>query len=330
VLEHRPDWSVCNLDKLSYAGNPENLAEFEGHPRYSFCHGDACDPECVRQLLAAGVDVVVNFAAETHVDRSIAGPAEVWRNNVLLAETLLSAAREHGTGKFVQISTDEVYGSLGPTGRFTEASPLHPNNPYSASKAAADLLALAFHHTYGLPVVIVRCSNNYGPYQFPEKVIPLFITNAMEDKPLPLYGDGLHVRDWIYVEDFCRAVGTAIEKGKEGEVYNVGGEGEIANLDITRLILDTLHKPHSLITHIKDRPGHDRRYAMDFAKARKEFGWRPQLSLREGMERTVQWYLTHTAWWQRIKSGEYREYYRKHYVERHGLKPDAEAGGKTA
>ena len=322
VLQHREDWSVVNLDKLSYAGNPENLAEFEGHPRYRFHKGDAADAACVDQLMSQGVDVVVNFASETHVDRSIAGPTEVWRNNVLLAETLLSAAHRRGAARFVQIGTDEVYGSLGPDGRFTETSPLHPNNPYSASKAAGDLLALACHHTYGLPVIIVRSGNNYGPYQFPEKLIPLFITHAIQEKPLPLYGDGLYVRDWVYVEDFCRAVEAVIEKGVAGQVYNVGGESERTNLDIARIILDIVGRTHYLIAHIKDRPGHDRRYANDFTKISTELGWKPRVALAEGLKRTVEWYQANREWWERIQSGEYREYYRKHYVERHGLKPE--------
>lgn len=322
VLQNREDWTICNLDKLSYAGNLENLAEFESHPRYHFHKGDAADAACLDRLMPQGVDVVVNFAAETHVDRSISGPTEVWRNNVLLAEALLSAAHRHGVARFVQISTDEVYGSLGATGKFTENSPLHPNNPYSASKAAADLLGLAFHHTYGLSVVIVRCSNNYGPRQFPEKLIPLFITNAIQEKPLPLYGDGLYVRDWICVEDFCRAIETVIENGVAGQVYNVGGEGERTNLDIARIILDIVGQTYYLITHVKDRPGHDRRYAIDFTKINTELGWAPRVSLAEGLKRTVEWYETHREWWQRIISGEYKEYYRKHYVERHGLKPE--------
>jgi len=320
VLEHKETWSICNLDKLTYAGNPENLAEFEGHSRYTFHKGDACDAALVRRLMAEHADVVVNFAAESHVDRSISGPDDVVRNNVMLTETLLSAACESTPRLFVQIGTDEVYGSLGPTGRFTEDSPLRPNNPYSASKAAADMLCMAFQHTYGLPVVVLRCSNNYGPYQFPEKLIPLFITNAMDDKPLPLYGDGLHVRDWIYVEDFCRAIVAAIEAPlRGGEVYNVGGRGETTNIEIARMILNALDKPHSLISHVKDRPGHDRRYAMDFSKIRDRLGWQPRVSLQEGIVRTVGWYKEHRDWWQRIRTGRYQEYYRRHYVERHGL-----------
>ena len=318
VLTNRTDWTIFNLDKLSYAGNSENLAEFLGHSRYSFLKGDACDAELARRVLAEGFNVIVNFAAETHVDRSIAEPHSVVKNNIILTEVLLSAARESGIGKFVHIGTDEVYGSL-TTGRFTESSPLRPSNPYSASKAAADLLCMAYRQTYNLPVVVARCSNNYGPYQFPEKLIPLFVTNALEDKPLPLYGDGLNVRDWIFVEDFCRAIDAVIADGKVGEVYNVGGASEISNLEIARTILDCLDKPHSLITFVKDRPGHDRRYAMDFTKIRGELGWEPRVNLNEGLPRTVNWYRENREWWRRVKTGEYLEFYRKHYFGTHGL-----------
>jgi len=319
VLETRRDWSVCNLDALTYAGNLENLRDVENDPRYRFVRADAADRAAVDRVVSQGVDVVVNFAAETHVDRSIADPSAVVRNNVLSVETLLATAQAHGVRRFVQISTDEVYGSLGPTGRFTEESPLRPNNPYSASKAAADLLCRAYRQTFGLPVVILRCSNNYGPYQFPEKVIPLFITNALAGRPLPLYGDGRHVRDWIYVRDFCRAIALAVERGEPGEIYNVGGGGETPNIEIAKMILDAVGRPHALIHRVKDRPGHDRRYAMDATKIQRELGWRAEVSLPEGLAATVAWYREHADWWQRVKDGAYREYYREHYVLRHGL-----------
>jgi dTDP-glucose 4,6-dehydratase len=319
VMRIAPDWQVTNLDKLTYAGNMENLTGLEQDPRYHFHKGDAADSAVLDALLSRDVDTVVHFAAQTHVDRSISGPTEVWRENVLMAESLLSAVRRHGTKLFVQISTDEVYGSLGSEGRFTESTPLHPNNPYSASKAAGDLLAQSFHNTYATPVVIVRGSNNYGPYQFPEKFIPLCITNAIEDKPLPIYGDGLQVRDWTYVEDFCAAVVTVIERGIPGEVYNVGGDAEAANISLAEGILDLLGKPRTLITHVKDRPGHDRRYAMDHTRISESLGWRPRVGLREGLARTVEWYKANRMWWERIKSGAYRDYYEQHYVRTHGL-----------
>ncbi|MEW6360125.1 MAG: dTDP-glucose 4,6-dehydratase [Planctomycetota bacterium] len=320
ILAHNKKYAVVNLDTLTYAGNLENLRDVEGHPRYAFVKGDICDEALVNKLLADGVNVVVNFAAESHVDRSITDPGIFVRVNVLGAQTLLAAAKRHGVSRFVQISTDEVYGSLGPTGLFTEETPLQPNSPYSASKAAADLLVRAYYHTYGFPGLITRCSNNYGPFQFPEKLIPLFISNALEDKPLPLYGDGMNVRDWIYVEDHCRGIEAVVEKGRPGEVYNIGGNNELANVTITREILKQLGKPESLITFVKDRPGHDRRYAIDSTKIQTELGWRPTVSLADGMARTVQWYQDNRAWWQRIKSGEYLEYYDRHYRQTHGLK----------
>jgi len=319
-LLRRPDVEVITLDKLTYAGNLENLAEAEGNPRHTFVRGDVCDAELVGRLLADGVDAVIHFAAETHVDRSIQDPAAFVRSNVVGTEVLLTAARKHGVRRFVQVSTDEVYGSLGPEGRFTEESPLRPNNPYSASKAAADLLVRSFHRTYGLDAVITRCTNNYGPFQFPEKVIPLFICNAMENRPLPVYGDGLHVRDWLYVEDHCRALEAVLDRGRPGEVYNIGGSNELPNIELARLILRELNKPESLIQFVKDRPGHDRRYALDSSKLQRELGWRPRIGLPEGIPRTVRWYLEHTDWLRKVRSGEYREYYRRHYLERHGLR----------
>ena len=320
LLRNRPDAHVINLDKLTYAGNLANLAEVEGDARHEFVHGDICDAELVGRLMADGVDAVVNFAAETHVDRSIADPSSFIQTNVVGTQVLLSAAHEHKARRFVQVGTDEVYGTLGPTGRFTEDSPLQPNNPYSASKAAADLLVRSFHKTYGLDAVTTRCTNNYGPFQFPEKAIPVFIGNALEDRPIPLYGDGLHVRDWLFVEDHCRAVECVMEKGRPGEVYNIGGDNELPNIEMARLILKELNKPESLIQFVKDRPGHDRRYAMDAAKLQRDLGWKQQVNLREGIPRTVRWYCEHQDWLHKVKSGEYQEYYRKHYHERHGLK----------
>jgi len=255
-----------------------------------------------------GVDWVINFAAESHVDRSIEDPSVFLRTNVMGTYVLLEEAKERGVALFMQISTDEVYGSLGPTGYFTETTPLHPNSPYAASKASADLLVRAYHRTYGLPTIITRCSNNYGPYQFPEKLIPLMISNALEGKELPLYGDGMNVRDWIYVEDHCRALDLILHQGRVGEVYNIGGGCERTNLEVVRTILDLLGKPHSLIRFVKDRPGHDRRYAMDFSKLREELGWSPQVPFEEGIRLTIDWYLSHEDWWRKVKSGEYRLY----------------------
>jgi len=320
LLRTRSDVEVITLDKLTYAGNPENLAEVRDDARHTLVQGDIADARLVDEVMARGVDTVVNFAAETHVDRSIKDAAPFVTTNVAGTHTLLAAAREHGVGCFVQIGTDEVYGSLGPDGTFTEESPLRPNNPYAATKAAADLLVRAFHKTYGMNAIITRCTNNYGPYQFPEKAIPVFISNALENRPIPVYGDGLHVRDWLYVEDHCRAIATVIERGRAGEVYNIGGGNELPNIELARLILRELGKPESLIQHVKDRPGHDRRYALDAAKLRNELGWRPQVTLREGIPLTIRWYLEHRDWLDRVRSGAYREYYRRHYGEFHGLK----------
>lgn len=316
----RNDIRILNLDKLTYAGNLENLAELEGNDRHTFVHGDICDDALADDLMAQGVDTVVNFAAETHVDRSIKDARPFLEANVLGTHTLLAAAKQHHVACFLQVSTDEVYGSLGPSGVFTENSPIQPNNPYSASKTAADMLVRSFHHTHGMNTLITRCTNNYGPFQFPEKAIPVFIGNALKNKPIPVYGDGLHVRDWIYVEDHCRAIETVMEKGEAGEVYNIGGGNELPNLELARLILKELGKPKALIQHVKDRPGHDRRYAMDAAKLRQQLGWRPQVTLREGIPLTVKWYLDHQDWLTRVKSGEYQDYYQQHYHEQHGLK----------
>lgn len=305
---------VVNLDLLTYAGNLENLAGLEAHPRYRFVRGDVGDRGLADSLLAAQkIDAVVNFAAESHVDRSLEAPRTFLETNVLGTQTLLDAARAAGVGRFVQVSTDEVYGSLGAEGRFTETSPLAPNSPYAASKAAADLVCRAYHKTFGLPVMVTRCSNNYGPYQFPEKLIPLMIANALEDRPLPVYGDGLNVRDWLHVEDHCAAVELVLREGRPGEVYNVGGENEWPNLEIVKLLLRLLGKPESLIRFVPDRPGHDRRYAIDAGKLRRELGWAPALPFADGIAATVAWYREHRPWWEQIRSGAYREYYDRMY-----------------
>jgi dTDP-glucose 4,6-dehydratase len=310
----RPDWTVVNLDKLTYAGNLENLEGIPESDRYRFVRGDICDPDTAARCME-GADVVVNFAAETHVDRSIEDAAPFLRTNVVGTQTLLEAARRAGGVRYVQVSTDEVYGALGEEGVFTEETPLAPNSPYAASKAGADLLVRAYGRTHGLPAVITRCSNNYGPYQFPEKVIPLFLSNAMEDKPLPLYGDGLQVRDWIHVEDHCRAVLAAAEKGSPGEVYNIGASNEVTNVELAKLLLKTLGKS-GLITFVKDRPGHDRRYAISSEKAKRELGWAPRWGFEEGIARTVDWYRENRGWLDRARSGEYQTYYERMYKGR--------------
>jgi dTDP-glucose 4,6-dehydratase len=273
----------------------------------------------MEELISKGVDAIVNFAAESHVDRSIEDPSAFMKTNVFGTFALLESVRKVFPGqriRFLHVSTDEVYGSLGETGAFTEETPLAPNSPYSASKTAADMLVRAYHRTYRLPVLITRCSNNFGPYQFPEKLIPLMISNAMEDKELPIYGDGMHIRDWIYVEDHCRALDVVLHHGREGEVYNIGGRSERPNLSVAKTILDRLGKPHSLIRFVTDRPGHDRRYAIDFSKIEKELGWKPSISFEEGIRRTVEWYRTHPEWWKKIKTGEYLDYYNRMYKDR--------------
>ena len=287
-------------------------------PRYAFEKGDICDKTRIQLCVTRyEIDVIVHFAAESHVDRSILGAAEFVQTNVVGTNVLLEVAKEMKIKRFVQVSTDEVYGSLPPGAPgFSEDTHLAPNSPYSASKAAADLLVRSYFKTYGLPAVITRCSNNYGPYQFLEKLIPLLITNALEDKPLPIYGDGLNIRDWIHVEDHCRAVQAILEKGREGEIYNIGADGERTNLEITERVLANLGKPKSLIRFVADRPGHDRRYAIDFSKLKRDLGWSPLYRLEEGLEKTVRWYLEHEEWWRRIKSGAYRDFYQKHYKER--------------
>jgi dTDP-glucose 4,6-dehydratase len=313
ALAARPDLKIIDIDLLTYAGNLENL---EGVPadRHAFVRADITDPQAMRQAVPDGADALINFAAETHVDRSILGPLAFVRTNVVGTQVLLDVAREKKVGRFLQISTDEVYGALDPDDPpFAEGWPLAPSSPYAASKAAADLLVFAAHHTYGQNVVITRCSNNYGPYQFPEKLIPLMISNALEDKPLPVYGDGRQVRDWIFTDDHSRAVLAVLDRGQAGEVYNIGARNERFNIDVVREILRQLGKPESLIRHVTDRPGHDRRYAMDPTRVEEELGWRPEVPFEEGLVRTLRWYREHAAWWQRIKDGTYREFYDKWY-----------------
>jgi dTDP-glucose 4,6-dehydratase len=317
LLAERPGWRVVNLDKLTYAGNAESLSDLQGNPRYRFVRGDVCNGELVADVFGTErIDGVMHLAAESHVDRSILAPAVFIETNVRGTQVLLEAARELGVKRFLHVSTDEVYGSLGPTGLFTEASPLAPSSPYSASKAASDLLALSYARTFGLPVVVTRCSNNYGPYQFPEKLIPLMIANALRDLPLPVYGDGLNVRDWIHVDDHCRGLLAALEGGRDGEVYNLGGASERHNLDIVKRVLELLGKPESLIRFVKDRPGHDRRYAIDARKAQAELGWTPRRPFEDGLAETVRWYVSHRDWWERVISGEYLKYYERQYGAR--------------
>lgn len=304
---------IVNLDALTYAGNLENLKDISGDSCYTFVKGDIADAAAVNAVVSAGADAIVNFAAESHVDRSIEDPGVFIRTNVLGTQTLLDAARKHKVGKFLQVSTDEVYGSLGPEGLFSEQTPLAPNSPYSASKTGADLLVRAYHETYGLNVNITRCSNNYGPYHFPEKLIPLVITNALEGKKIPVYGDGLQIRDWLHVADHCAAIDLVLREGRSGEVYNVGGNNERTNLHIVKTILAELGKPVSLITHVRDRLGHDRRYAIDATKIRSELRWAPVYTFETGIKETVQWYLENQDWWRNVKSGDYALYYENIY-----------------
>jgi dTDP-glucose 4,6-dehydratase len=307
------DVTVVNLDALTYAGNPANLADVEAHPRYRFVHGDVADPDAVRRAFASGARHVIHFAAESHVDRSIHDSGPFVRTNVLGTQVLLDAARAHQVERFVQVSTDEVYGSLGPNGYFTETTPLDPSSPYSASKAAADLLVLSYAHTFDFPAMITRCSNNYGPYQFPEKLIPLFVLNLLRDQQVPVYGDGQQVRDWIHVSDHCAAVELVWRKGKAGEVYNIGGRCEKTNLVLTHTLIEMLGKPKTLIKYVKDRLGHDRRYAIDCSKIEHELGWQPQVSFERGLNDTINWYCTNQVWAEQVRSGEYRRYYEKQY-----------------
>jgi dTDP-glucose 4,6-dehydratase len=312
----RYEYEIVNLDKLTYAGNLENLKDVEHDQRYTFVKGDIADRVLLGKIFERKFDVIVNFAAESHVDRSILDPSDFIKTNVFGTYNLLEMAKEKGVGKFIQISTDEVYGSLGPEGKFTEETPLSPSSPYSASKASADLLAMAYYRTYGLPVIITRCSNNYGPYQFPEKLIPLMITNALEDKELPVYGDGKNIRDWIHVYDHARAIDLVIHRGKAGEIYNIGADNERTNIEIVQMLLDILGKPHSLIRFVKDRPGHDRRYAIEAEKIKKELGFKVQVDFTRGLEETVKWYIENRSWWERIKTGEYTKYYEMMYSKR--------------
>jgi len=308
-LQSHPELAITNLDALTYAGNPDNLADLAGDSRYRFVHGDIADRAMVMKLIAeGGFDAVVHFAAESHVDRSIDDATPFLRTNVIGTQNLLDAARAAKVRRFVHVSTDEVYGTLGPDDpEFTEETPLAPNSPYSASKAGSDLLVRAAFHTHGMNVVTTRCSNNYGPYQFPEKLIPLFITNALADLPLPVYGDGMQVRDWIHVIDHCRGVDAALRKGRAGEVYNFGGHSERYNMDVTRAVLKLVGKPETLIKHVTDRLGHDRRYAVDCSKAESELGWSPSVTFETGLADTVAWYKANEAWVARVKSGAYRE-----------------------
>ncbi|MFH1943136.1 MAG: dTDP-glucose 4,6-dehydratase [bacterium] len=310
MLSKQDDIQITNLDKLTYAGNLDNLRDVEEDPRYGFVRGDICDESVVNPLMK-DMDVVINFAAESHVDRSIGKPDDFIRTDVFGVFVLLEASRKYGIQRFVQISTDEVYGST-EDGFFEETDALMPSSPYAASKAGADRLAYSYYVTYRLPVVIPRSSNNYGPYQYPEKLISLFITNALDDKALPIYGDGKNVRDWLYVLDNCEAIETVMERGKDGEVYNIGAGNEKNNLEITECILRELGKPKTLMTFVKDREGHDRRYALQVDKMRK-LGWEPRYTFEKGMQETVGWYSDHRWWWEKLKSGEYLEYYRNHY-----------------
>jgi len=320
MLREHPDYRIVCLDKLTYAGNLSTLAPVMDAPNFRFVKADICDREAVDRLFEEEKpDVVVNFAAESHVDRSIEDPGLFLQTNILGVCVLMDACRKHGIGRYHQVSTDEVYGDL-PLDRpdllFTEQTPLCTSSPYSSSKAAADLLTLAYFRTYGLPVSISRCSNNYGPYHFPEKLIPLMIANALADKPMPVYGTGENVRDWLYVEDHCRAVDLVIHKGREGQVYNIGGHNEMRNIDIVRLICRELGKPESLITFVTDRKGHDLRYAIDPTKIHSELGWLPETRFEDGIKSTIRWYLENRPWWENILSGEYRDYYQRMYGNR--------------
>lgn len=316
------------MDALTYAGNLANLKTVEGDRRYTFVKGDIRDRGLIAELFEKyGFDTVVNFAAESHVDRSITEPEVFLTTNIIGTQALLDAAknawklepgnkysREYISGvKYLQVSTDEVYGALGRTGMFTENTPLSPNSPYSASKASADMIARAYHETYGMPVNITRCSNNYGPYQFPEKLIPLMINNCLQNKPLPVYGDGMQIRDWLYVEDHCSAICAVLEKGVSGEVYNIGGNNEKANIEIIKLLLSSLDKSEDLITYVQDRPGHDRRYAIDNTKITTQLGWSPAYTFETGIQKTIEWYLQHTDWMEQITSGSYQSYYSQMY-----------------
>jgi len=328
MLDKHPDYKIINVDALTYAGNLENLKDIADNPNYTFIRGGIRDRVKIDEIFAScGIDTVVNFAAESHVDRSIVEPEIFLTTNIIGTQVLLDVAKKHWKVnpndkyckkykpgvKFLQVSTDEVYGSLEATGMFVETMPLLPNSPYSASKASADMLARAYNETYGLPMNITRCSNNYGPYQFPEKLIPLMINNALKDKPLPVYGDGKQIRDWLHVSDHCSAVDTVLHRGLNGEIYNIGGNNEKANIEIVKLIIITLGKSESLIKYVKDRLGHDRRYAIDNTKITTQLGWKPAYTFEQGMRETIEWYLSNTEWIENIVSGDYVNYYRKMY-----------------
>ena len=316
LLRSKPDWSILNVDLLTYAGNLDNLRDIPEEPRYRFVRADIEDRETIFSLLREEkVDAIVHLAAESHVDRSIEDATTFLRTNILGTHVLLESLRHCGVSRLVACSTDEVYGSID-KGLFTEESPLRPNSSYAASKASADLLCRAYHKTYGLPVIITRCTNNFGPYQFPEKLIPLFILNAFQDEPLPLYGDGLYVRDWIYVEDHCAALALILQQGQEGEIYNIGAGNERTNQEITALILKELGKPETLIRHVTDRPGHDRRYALEVAKLKGKLGWKPAHDFAHDLRKTIAWYAENRWWWEVIKKGEYRAYYERMYRKR--------------
>lgn len=320
IIKKYPDYRVICIDKLTYAGNLSTLSTVMENPNFRFAKLDICDRKSIYGLFEEEhPDIVINFAAESHVDRSIENPEIFLQTNIIGTSVLMDACNKYGVQRFHQVSTDEVYGDL-PLDRpdlfFTEETPLHTSSPYSSSKASADLLVFAYHRTYGLPVTVSRCSNNYGPYQFPEKLIPLMIANCLDNKPLPVYGQGINVRDWLYVEDHCKAIDLIIHKGKEGNVYNVGGHNEMRNIDIVKLICRELGKPESLIQFVEDRKGHDQRYAIDPAKIHQELGWLPETAFENGIKATIQWYLNNTEWWQKIVSGEYMHYYEKMYGNR--------------
>ncbi len=317
VLSEQPETFIVNLDKLTYAGNLENLEGFLDKPNHKFVKGDICDGPLVEKLIEEyKIEAIINFAAESHVDRSITAPKIFIETNIKGTLTLLEAAREKKIKRFIQISTDEVYGELGAEGKFTEQTPYHPNSPYSASKAAADHLVRAFGHTWALPYNITNCSNNYGPYQFPEKMIPLMINNALNNKELPVYGDGLHIRDWLYVHDHCTAVWKVLTEAAPMKTYNIGGCNEKTNLEVVHLILERLGKPKSLIKHVTDRPGHDRRYAIDASKIMNELGWEPSVSFEDGLFKTIDWYLKNKQWLENVVSGDYQKYYEEMYSNR--------------
>lgn len=316
MISNYPRYEIINVDILTYAGNLESLRSTEKLPNYSFVKADITDRTALEPLFEAGVDAVVHFAAESHVDRSILQPDIFVKTNVLGTQVLLELSKQYQVGKFVHVSTDEVYGTLGDNGLFTESTPLAPNSPYSASKAGSDLLVRAYHETFGMNVNITRCSNNYGPFQFPEKLIPLMIQNALQDKPLPVYGDGQNVRDWLYVEDHCSAIDLVLHNGRSGEVYNVGGRNERTNLQVVHTILSQLGKSESLIKYVSDRPGHDRRYAIDADKIRNELGWEPKHHYESGIRATIEWYLGNQEWMERILTGEYQAYFDTQYSHR--------------